>query len=51
MKYELCERNINRVRVEMVKEEENKERSKGKFIHWERRYRKIKQQRIWIVDN
>jgi hypothetical protein len=44
-------RKINQGGVEVVKEEEKKERSKGKYICWKRRSRKTKQQRRGIVDN
>jgi hypothetical protein len=51
VKYELRGRHINRGRVEVGKEEEKKERSKGKSSRWKRRSRKIKHQRRGIMDN
>jgi hypothetical protein len=50
-KYELRGRHISQGGFEVVKEEEKKDQSKGKAIHWKRRSRKTKQQRRWIVDS
>jgi hypothetical protein len=51
VKYELRGRHMKRERVEVVKEEEKKEKSKGKDSCWKRISRNIKNQRRRIVDN